>query len=192
MSLILRKDCQPLLDAAGLGDSHVQINSCKNLDIVGKCGQPLATVWGVSFTRKDPTRVEIEYCKELLEEYLAQYGKKVITYMKALRAFRALDPVLQNTKDYEISTIQEWRRKQGEQETITYTDHPLKITLSAKADVKPVIQLTDDATIVNCDEYRYNRKAASLARAYLSKYLDYVKEGQKVEDLKQEMNTCKI
>ena len=66
MSLILRQQCQPILDAAGFESYHVELKAHNvpyegriiTMQVVGECGKHVATVKGVhfapSFVRNQP------------------------------------------------------------------------------------------------------------------------------------------
>ncbi len=83
MSLILRKECQTPLDTYGLAEYHVRINDNKQLTIVGPCGKPLFSISGIIFSRVTPTLAEIEYAKELLQEFLIKFKQEILDVIKA-------------------------------------------------------------------------------------------------------------
>lgn len=192
MSLILRKECQPLLNIKGLGETHVAINGNKNLEIVGKCGQPLVSIHGISFTRREPSRAEITYCVELLEEFLDTHINEIVTYMNALQKFRALPIPDPSSKGYEISVPAEWEMSRGYKAKLTYEDFPLIIQIFLDPQKALSIDILDKVTIDDVSNYQFNPKHLRAARLYLTRYLDYEVEKTALSDMKIKLNTCEI
>ncbi len=95
MSLILRQQCQPILNEYGLGDYHTRINSNKYLSITGPCGQPLFAISGIEFVRPQPTSKEIEFAVELLVDFCLQHKTAILTTLLAKKTlFTAVYPEL--------------------------------------------------------------------------------------------------
>ena len=59
MSLILRDQCQELLNSVGLPMFHVEISNSKHLQIVSRCGEPIVTISGIRFSKMQLTQKEI-------------------------------------------------------------------------------------------------------------------------------------
>lgn len=81
MSILIRKQCQEHLDAAGLGVTHVDINN-KTLAIVGECGQPLVSINGIRFATNNPTKAEVAYAVELFVAFLEKHKAKLQNLIK--------------------------------------------------------------------------------------------------------------
>jgi hypothetical protein len=77
MSLLLRKATQDLLIKFNLGEYHIDINQELDMVIVGECGNYLCTVKGVTFSRKSPTKAEINFAVELLNKFLTTHKSKI-------------------------------------------------------------------------------------------------------------------
>lgn len=90
MSLMLRKACQPLLDNVGLNNYHVSIDPpSKLLRIDGECGDTLAVVKGITFTRINPTNQEIEYAVELFDAFIIKYSAEITNLVTAIKTAKA-------------------------------------------------------------------------------------------------------
>lgn len=89
--LLLRKECQPLLNAVGLNNLHIEIQD-KCLVLVGECGKPLVSVKGISFSKPTINSVEREYAVELFEQFLTKYEADITAYITDKKAF-ALIPI---------------------------------------------------------------------------------------------------
>lgn len=93
MSLMLRKECQEVLDNNGFNEYHVAIaqidrwDKNKVMSIVGPCGKELFKIKGVAFNRLTPTKMEIEYAVELLADFFRMHKKDVQAFQKAQEAF---------------------------------------------------------------------------------------------------------
>jgi hypothetical protein len=192
MSLLLRKACQPLLNSVGISETHVSINDNKRLAIVGQCGQPLITIHGIVFTRKEPTKAEIEYCMELLEEFFDLHIKKILAYMKALQKFKSMPKPNPEAKGYKINIPTPWEAERGEKATITYSDFPAKITLPEDINDAWKLDLLDDVSVDDLTNYTYNRKAMLAAHKHLLDFLHHKTAGENVQDLLAELNKCEI
>ena len=84
MSLLLRKECQSVLDDNDLGDYHVVINKHKNyLCIVRKNGQFLVELAGINFTDNNPSAEERVYAATLLEKFLHTHNSELNAVLKA-------------------------------------------------------------------------------------------------------------
>lgn len=91
MSLLLRKQCQPILNEVGLGDYHTRINSSKYLAITGPCGKPLFSITGIEFVRNQPTAKEIEFAAELLTDFCAIHKASIRSALIAKKALFLAD-----------------------------------------------------------------------------------------------------
>lgn len=70
MSLVLRDMCREHLEKFGLGMLHARVNSNKNLELVGECGQPFCSISGIRFSTKNPSVREMNICSRLFEGFL--------------------------------------------------------------------------------------------------------------------------
>lgn len=84
--LLLRKECQPPLNAVGLNNLHIEVQD-KCLVLVGECGKPLVNVKGISFSKPTINSVEREYAVELFEQFLTKYETDITVYISAKKAF---------------------------------------------------------------------------------------------------------
>ena len=80
MSLILRKQCQPLLDNVGLKELHVEAVD-RGMYIKGTCGKTVLTVGGINFNSRTVTKAEVEYAVELFGTFMAKHGKALKKYV---------------------------------------------------------------------------------------------------------------
>ena len=90
--LLLRRDCEEILNKAGLGELHVQRNNTqKCLSIVGQCGQEIVTIYGIALNSslKDKER---EYAVTLFDRFVSKNGKEIKAAIAAKKAFITLKP----------------------------------------------------------------------------------------------------
>jgi len=104
MALMLRKACQPVLDAAGLTTFYADINSTtKGLVIHNVCGKPFSAVHGVTFSRNDVTKDEIVFAVELLTVWLKRNKQKITAYLMAR------DELTKSSEPEKIFQIKDWK-----------------------------------------------------------------------------------
>lgn len=89
MSILLRKECQPYLDAANLGMLHVAVEE-KCLTLKGECGKTFVSVSGIQFATNTPRNAELEYAVKLFSEFLWKYTEELQNLVNATLAFNEL------------------------------------------------------------------------------------------------------
>jgi hypothetical protein len=100
MSLILRRECQEVLDAADLHNFHVEIIN-KYLAIVGECGKPLVTISGIQFSRGTPSKAEIPYAVELFNAFVTKY-KLLFEEFTKIKADLSLLPIFETAQSMTV------------------------------------------------------------------------------------------
>lgn len=92
MSLKVRKACQEILDTIPLlRNFHVEVNKTyKCLDLVSECGKSLVIIHGISFSRANPSKDEIEYAAELFNAFLVKHRSKLESCIKQNQANKSL------------------------------------------------------------------------------------------------------
>lgn len=94
MSLILRKKCEPVLEASMLADYHTRIDTNNNITIVGPCGRSLFSISGIKFSRNVPNAAEIDYAVELLEQFCEVHKLDILNVIKTKeKLFKAIVPI---------------------------------------------------------------------------------------------------
>lgn len=74
MSLLLRKNCQELLDGVNLNNYHIQVDpNSKCLMVVGECGQELVAISGIRLSRMAPHQTEIDLAVELFDAFVTKH-----------------------------------------------------------------------------------------------------------------------
>lgn len=92
MSLMLRKDCQPILNKVGLDMLHVGVED-RTVVVKGVCGKTIVRVNGISFNSKTVTKAEIEYATELFNIFIDNHGKRLMAYVsKAMTSSNIKQP----------------------------------------------------------------------------------------------------
>jgi len=90
MSLLIRKSCQPVLDAAGYPMFHCTTDNSRyepHLVIFTSCGKPFVEVHGVRFSRYKPVIAECESSGELLKQWLDRHLVDFEEYVEAYTDF---------------------------------------------------------------------------------------------------------
>lgn len=109
MSILLRKQCQELLDEAGLPELHVGIhNKCLALD--GECGQTIVSISGIQFSANTPKVKELGYAVELFTVFLQKHKAKLVTYIAKRKANKDAEkpgkPSWAYSTNYNISYVE--------------------------------------------------------------------------------------
>jgi hypothetical protein len=85
--LLLRKECQGILDAAGLDELHVQrSNLYKCLSLVGSCGKEIVNIHSMPLNAnlKDKERA---FAVELFKSFIDKYAKDILDALNTKKAF---------------------------------------------------------------------------------------------------------
>jgi len=199
MSLLLRKDCQDLLNQHGLPEHHADIANSV-LTIKCECGQPFIIVPGISFSRTNPTKAEIAYAVELLGTWLALNKTNIIKYQKLITKFEGkVRPELP-----ESLSVYGGTRWQGCSNISTRAWHyeykigafTVKFTLHDKAGklaLDPELHLKGgDTSVVALTAFSFSRRdfdahlKAAMAQAI------YEQEKATLEDMKSDLSSCEI
>lgn len=195
MSLILRKECQEVLDNNNLLNVHVGISNTKSLEIVGECGQPLVSIPGITFARLPPTNAEIKYCVELFDSFLAKHGKDIQAYMKARETFKALPEVPMKHEDGYKIVIDKNYRTQDTIFSVKYMDGPFSIRYAPNKPVGEalIISLNEsvhDGSVLS--EYEFNNLKFAAAKEHLDNYITYHGMQKALSDMLAELSVCDI
>ena len=111
MSLMLRKECEPLMVQHDLDICYVDIAEGRSLKICTPCGKTLITVPGITFNRMQPTREEIEYAYSLLDNWLSDHKQLLDDYVQA---FSIAQGVESPENSWEVNGIKiSWERQWG-------------------------------------------------------------------------------
>lgn len=190
MSLLLRKACQPILDAANMPNHHVEIdinNMNKHLHIVGECGQPLIQIQGITFSRNTPTKTEIEYAAELLQAFLVKYHSKIDEYLTR-KTTNGLAPEHELFDTYFGPNYIE----------VGYTDkNIIRVILTVTEDDNIAIdinlKLSSKKSPPNIlDDFKHDAVILTQAKIFAKQINKWNKEDQEIKALKTNLSVCNI
>ena len=191
MSLLLRKQCQPVLDAVGLQNYHVRISDdmWKVLVISGECGKPLCRVEGIKFSKANPTAAERDYATELLDAWVVTHKAKIDNVVKLATAFSKLPPMEPDTKDgfkvrlnaYGDSYIDVIDDSNMTKTCVTFEGKVF--ALSALGGIDGALSVTN---------FKLNKKKITKAVAYGKDFAAYVKKQEELQDAKSQLAACEI
>ena len=84
MSIKVRMAIQPILDEAGLSLIHADVRSDGGfprergyLQLVGECGKPYVTLYGIRFSSTNPSNGEVKYVADLVGEFVSKHKEKL-------------------------------------------------------------------------------------------------------------------
>ena len=176
MSIILRREGQELLDGLGLDSYHFDINSNKNMVIVGECGKPLCNVKGVTFTRAAPPTAEIKYALELADAYLTKHLEvlKEVIKLSSYEDTLDMDPINTN-----YST--------GDLQSIEYETSDFNFKLDSKGFLYSVVKIHTSATSIIVPKAILKEHDATVKQ--FEKRRIHLK---KVKELTKQLNSCSI
>jgi hypothetical protein len=189
MALMLRKACQPLLNENDFDGLHADVGTDNFLWIFTPCGRPLMPVHGVRFDRTAPTKQEVAYVPELLQNWLSKNKKQIDTFIDALaqKEKHELSKDDPRFKQFEISYTSGWDAK-------TQRQKEKRVTQVGVHENNLNWQLTLDGKIFSVtwqDEHNPNsEKSLKLSTTLRNAALDFA---QKVDDnLKYENELTEI
>ena len=194
MSLTLRQKTQDALNNVGLDDYHTRINENKYLAIVGPCGQPLMTVTGIEFTRREPTIAEVAYAVELFETFLLDHGAEIQNYLTKMKQHaQSVEPEQKN----DVFSIDPSHYIESKHRTtLSYQDGCMYMLITFGSD--GTLRLLDaDFSRKEKDfnkffKHRPDRVLMDEAASFLERWLDYAQEEDELADLKSALSTCDI
>jgi len=187
MSLILRKQCQDVLDTFKLQEYHTAISESQNcLKIVTECGKPLVNIIGIKFNRQQPTIAEIEFAVELLTAFLGTHAPTINSYITKLRAFNKRPRLERKTKDFEIDSPY-----RAESTQCTFKDAPFKFTINNKNN-KITVNTWGEPSPYALTKFKYSPSKEKAARKYLKDLLAYEKDASALEAIKSELSKCDV
>jgi len=195
MSLILRRDCQQLLNDNSMSSAHVAIDTSeKVLVIAGECGKPIVIVHGISFTRLPPTLAEIAYAKDLLEKFLVKYSAAIQKYMVAKTVFNTWDVYNKVSDDgtFTINCINNYIAFSDRKYSITWDDGLFTIIYNNKNKLYEINVRNDIEKLISLDTFKYNREKAKEAINYLDEYIFYIKEEERLRGMLAKLSQCDI
>lgn len=191
MSLTLRKDTQDALNVVGLDDYHTRINENKYLTIVGPCGQPLITISGIEFTRREPTKAEIDFACELFGTFLAENHHEITAYVRMLKKHKQSVKPPEENDIYAIDTI---GYGDCEKTVVKYFDHEFLIALRFE-DGKAFLSSIEKKESISAQDflaYAPNQALWMQGTLFLKKYATYKNAENVLEAAKAKLSTCDI
>jgi len=201
MALLLRKMCQPKLDAAFMFAFHADIDdSSKNLFLYTQCGKPFASVHGVRFATTRPTHAEMEYAVDLLVKWLRKNKTTIQDYITAYKVVeqekeKGFDPDLGKGWKILCSTSNEWAKnrrthvKKLSGYSIYNDDESFKFDLNHR-----LVSWDCKSPTFTRDPFKKFGLPSDIIRAGRRKcaeYLNIQESKDLLEELHAEMNSCK-
>jgi hypothetical protein len=189
--LLLRKECQPILDAAGLGNLHIEVLD-KCLVLVGECGKPLVNVRGIAFSKPTVNSTEREYAVELFTQFLSKYVTDIITYIAAKKAYAlTAQPVVgegfvasQNTTGYG-STLKTFHAVSFK---VSFADRVVHVTVNDNGvtfnNAIPISEMATLAATLHDGIY--------TAEDFITDITAYTEEGKRIDELRAKLAACDI
>jgi hypothetical protein len=170
MSLIVREKCQQMLDAVGLDNLHASLDQSRCLTIALECGQPVVTITGIQFSRKEPSMKEIEYASELFNAFLLKHTAVLREYVSKRQA------LIEQTmpKNYSMH----WR------DSAQYTTEKVSYILSGSGKVE--ITFTPGTTP------KINNKIINQLKLIVTQHQQYNKDKTALNEKIQNLTTCNI
>lgn len=188
MSLILRKNCQKHLNHIGLTSFYTDINDNKDMVVKTKCGKVFFIVKGISFSRKTPSKSELEYAEELFVRYLIENKKIIEKYIDLYTEVNSLEDVpLTNDNGIRISTIYGHDKYH-----YSYDDRLFRLIvkegiISSISLVNNKSATFDELIVFELDIPLFNTHAQ-----YFRSFQTLQDKKKELYDLANEMNTCEL
>jgi len=183
---MLRKRCQESLNKIGLTSFHVEINNSKELCIKDKCSKQLMAISGIKFTRKDPTKAEIEYALELFNEFLTCHEGQIEDYLSLFLDVNSMQELEIRGDGYYIFKLY-GKNAWG----CTYSDYPYTINISTTG-VKEISFMSNKHILADIEEYSFNKELYQQRVNYLNSYVDRELLLIKLSNMAAKLNSCNI
>ena len=168
MSIRLRANLDYLLEDK---DLHFDMTDGKKLAIKTKCGQNLVVFNDLVFAKKEPTKTEIDFVKEVLREQIDEINKKI----KRLKELEQNEPE-------KVSVYKEW----SNEDSYKIAENGLEFSFNTKT--KEIFSIRIDANNIKEIENKIKQIEPLIQKA--EKYIKWKKEK---DNLIQELNqNCNI
>jgi len=163
--LMLRKDCQPLLDAIGMVDAHVEVDKYnKSPKIVGSCGKSIVDLSGIVFSKNTINASERAYGVELIGKFLEDNKDKFEELLKLSESLETYRKMSIPTGTYKINygeAIEILDDVSGDKSGIVVTLENINVNLTTLGhyanDISRLIERYADK-ILEIKEYLENKK----------------------------------
>lgn len=190
MSILLRKECQPILDKAKLSELHVDIVE-KTLTIVGGCGKPLVMVGGIKFGTNNPRAAEIDYASELFEKFIATHGKAIKDYLAKKKAFMLLPKP--SLKKYDLISVNHYISDDGEhskvQKIVQIEDREIYISITSNGEIHLPSTYPLKVFLALVKEVK---KAEKTATDYFTEAKKWQEQSAAINKLRDALASCDI
>ena len=167
MSIKLRATLDYLLDNK---DLHFGMTEGKRLAIKTKCGQELVVFNDLIFTKKEPTKTEIDFVKEVLKKQINEIKKKI----KRLKELEQNEPE-------KVSVYKEWSNEDS------YKIAENGLEFSFNTETKEIFSIRIDANNIKEIENKIKQIEPLIQKA--EKYIKWKKEKEGIiKELNQNCN----
>lgn len=198
MSLLLRKNCQPILDGANLAEYHVDIAEQKYLRIVTECGKPLVNIFGIKFNRLSPNEAEIEYATELLDNFMGTHLPLLNEYMEKKEAYKR-NRVPKND-DWPVRLFENYQSDHRPVAQVEYKEGLFEHSLRYYMDDGSYTfrskllkdQMGEDFSIKHLTDAKCDKKLFNKVKVYLGKYIERDKMEKELNELLSKVAACDI
>ena len=192
MSLILRKKCQEILDDQKLSNYHVAIEeSTKCMQIVGECGKPLFSIYGIKFTRMAPTKEEIEYAVELLDTFIIKHKTAITGFLSKIIILKNLVEI-KTTDTNRVWINTNHSSGYAKKYFSSYTDDAFKIQINGQDDKIAFDTIETYEKPVKISDYTFSVHRHNAAVKILKAFIVYTEAEEAVEEAKVALSVCDI
>ena len=159
--LMIRQLGQDILNTYALDDYHLTTDGNRNLQIQDDNGNVLLSPNGIQFSKSNPTKKEINYSLELLDNFLSKHFIIIKAYLDKLKAFRLMEKPKEKFDKFKMSAPYKHYGKNETFYTLTYTDKFFKwsFKLDTKVNVKPdSVEVNNNFSPNELKEYNFDEQ----------------------------------
>lgn len=199
MSLILRRDCQNILDENGMGQFHVDISDQKHLRVVTECGKPLVNIHGIKFNRAVPSEAEIQYAVELFDTFFAKHRLLFKKFVDKQEEYKQLQP--KEKKGWMVTYYNNsWTKSRPvaelEYEEGFFVHQVWKFLDTGEVSVRSKMvgksELPDDFNIESLNHVKCSKKLFDKAVEYVELFVADKNRREELDDILQKVAECEI
>lgn len=193
MALLLRKTCEPLMQAADIDICYADIQEhSKCLTLFTPCGKNLVSISGIKFSRLNPTKAEIDYAAELLEGWLITNKELLERYMEAFSVFQGMP---NPRSSFHVGTIEiEYRHQTYHNPEGFYVrSNGHKITLNMQLHIVEIEFSKDNPPGAAAEiQLPLNEDVITELEHELVARQDYFLAAEALDEIKAELNSCEV
>ena len=128
--ILIRKECQEILDAVDLGQFHIESTSNRSkyypdsLQLTTECGKPLLSIKGIPVKSTRYSKAEREYTVSLFDAFLTKYLSEIKEYVALMKVAKLHETREERLEALGYKGLHKWWFEPNKLYALGYIDGP--------------------------------------------------------------------